>query len=80
MTKATALPPCCARPPFSGRKPVFIGDEYDRRKRVPVPSTREAGFRCGSAPPVLRAMRRYRLADPGERAGGVHRLLPGLEA
>jgi trehalose 6-phosphate phosphatase len=77
--KASGIAALLASPPFSGRKPVFIGDD----------STDESGFRFVNAqggvsvrvgPAAIASDARYRLRDPSEVRAELHQLLAGHEA
>jgi trehalose 6-phosphate phosphatase len=77
--KGNGIAALLPRPPFSGRKPVFIGDDL----------TDESGFRFVNAqggvsvrvgPAGVASDARYLLPNPASVRVELHRLLPGPEA
>jgi trehalose 6-phosphate phosphatase len=74
--KGNGIAALLARPPFSGRKPVFIGDDLtDESGFLFVNTQGGVSVRVGSAGTASDA--RYRLPDPASVRAELHRLLAG---
>jgi trehalose 6-phosphate phosphatase len=74
--KSTGIAALLAAPPFSGRKPVFIGDDLtDESGFLFVNAQDGISVRAGPAATATHA--RYVLRDPGEVRAELHRLLTG---
>ncbi len=77
--KGKGIAALLANPPFSGRKPVFIGDDLtDESGFLFVNALGGVSVRVGLAAETTNA--RYRLPDPAEVRAELHRLLAGREA
>jgi trehalose 6-phosphate phosphatase len=72
--KGKGIAALLARPPFSGRKPVFIGDDLtDESGFLFVNAQGGVSVRVG--PPGIASNARYRLPDPASVRAQLHRLL-----
>ena len=72
--KGNGIAALLARPPFSGRKPVFIGDDLtDESGFVFVNAQGGVSVRVG--PAGIASDARYRLTDPASVRAELHRLL-----
>ncbi|MGH6800327.1 MAG: hypothetical protein ACRECZ_02740 [Methylocella sp.] len=63
-----------ARPPFSGRKPLFIGDDLTDESEFSFVNT-QGGFSVRGRPAGIASDARYRLQDPANVRAELHRLL-----
>ncbi len=74
--KGNGIAALLARPPFLGRKPVFIGDDLtDESGFLFVNARGGVSVRVGPADAITNA--RYRLPDPASVRAELHRLLAG---
>ncbi len=74
--KGNGIAALLARPPFSGRKPLFIGDDLtDESGFLFVNAQGGVSVRVG--PAGIASNARYRLADPASVRAELHRLLAG---
>jgi trehalose 6-phosphate phosphatase len=78
IAKGNGIAALLATPPFSGRKPVFIGDDLtDESGFLFVNGQGGVSVRVGPAGTATNA--RYRLRDPASVRAELHRLLAGHE-
>jgi len=77
--KGNGIAALLARPPFSGRKPVFIGDDLTDESGFLFVNAR-GGVSVRVGPAGIASDARYRLPDPASVRAELHRLLPGNEA
>jgi trehalose 6-phosphate phosphatase len=77
--KGKGIAALLARPPFLGRKPVFIGDDLTDESGFVFVNT-QGGVSVRVGPAGIASDARYRLQDPASVRAELHRLLVGHAA
>ena len=77
--KGNGIAALLANPPFTSRKPVFIGDDLTDESGFLFVNT-QGGISVRAGPARAPTHARYVLRDPADVRAELHRLLPGQEA